>query len=721
MVAQVRRVAEALELLGEPLPAATVTALEAAAHSDDDDAVQGIRAALDPLCLVHVHINPEARVKAAPGAAAAKLVEAGWRSFLVRVDNDAGVTAELRATSPNARSVFDAEASDTTGLPGRDRWLDLAMFGQQPMQRPLGGLELEYRILQLYSRDAGKREAKIVFDVGQGTQDLGFRSEVDLLFDCEPASELTLRVLDTDGSPTTAGFVIRDDAQRVHPSPGKRLAPDFAFQPQVYRKDGESVRLPRGRFAIECTRGPEYLVQHRAIVMTGQARTEEFALTRWVDPAASGWWSGDHHIHAAGCAHYASPTEGVHAVDMMRHCLGEDLKVGCNLTWGPCFDYQKQFFTGAVDAVSKPPYFLRYDVEVSGFGSHKSGHLCLLRLREQIPPGGNSSAHWPTLGLNVLRWAKAQGAVCGPAHSGYGLAVPGADLPNYTVPAFNGIGANETVVDVTHDVPGPDGGLVPAIDFVSAADTPCLWELNFWYHVLNCGYRPRLSGETDFPCIYGERVGMGRSYVKVDGELDFDRWCDGIQAGRSYVSEGRSHLLDFAVGERRVGEAGSELRLAEPGTVTVRARVAARLDEDASDIRERPRDEKPYWHLERARVGAERVVPVEVVVNGRVAAIEHLPADGTERTLEFAVNIERSSWVALRILYSSHTNPVFVLVGDAPIRASRRSARWCLAGVETCRRQKRRFIAAGERADFEAAYDHAVAAYRRIAGEAVVD
>jgi hypothetical protein len=40
--------------------------------------------------------------------------------------------------------------------------------------------------------------------------------------------------------------------------------------------------------------------------------------------------------------------------------------------------------------------------------------------------------------------------------------------------------------------------------------------------------------------------------------------------------------------------------------------------------------------------------------------------------------------VALRILPSSHANPVFVLVGGKPIRASRRSVEWCLKGVGQC-------------------------------------
>ena len=66
--------------------------------------------------------------------------------------------------------------------------------------------------------------------------------------------------------------------------------------------------------------------------------------------------------------------------------MGEDLKVGANLTWGPCFDYQKQFFTGAEDKESRFPFLLRYDVEVSGFPSSHCGHICLLRLKQQDYP-----------------------------------------------------------------------------------------------------------------------------------------------------------------------------------------------------------------------------------------------------------------------------------------------------------------------------------------------
>ena len=715
--AQVRRLLDALEFLGSPLEGADQRQLQKLLSESGEETGPQIQAILDRYCLAVVNINPESRVKSLRGPAKAELIEQGWRIFLMKVHNEAGVTGELKMSSPNAQRLFNSPAGEV-----RNRWLEIASFNNQPMNRDLSGLLLEYRIVQLYSRDDGKREAKLAFDVGQGTQDLGFRNELDILFNALPGVPVTFEVRDEKGKPTTGCFVIRDQQRRVYPAQGKRLAPDFAFHPQIYRADGESIILPAGTYQVEFSRGPESIPRQTTLVVGKKKQKASFQVERWIDPSTEGWWSGDHHIHAAGCAHYTNPTEGVHAPDMIRHCLGEDLKVGCNLTWGPCFDYQKQFFTGKIDKVSKYPYLLRYDIEVSGFGSHQSGHLCLLRLKDQMYPGGDSMAHWPSLCLNTLRWAKKQGAVCGPAHSGWGLEVKTSALPNYEVPPFSGIGANEYIVDVTHEVPGPDGKLVPAVDFLSMVDTPYVWELNIWYHTLNCGFRTRISGETDFPCIYGERVGLGRSYVKLDGNLDFDRWCEGIRQGRNYVSDGKSHLLNLKANGIPVGEQESELRLDGAQTVRLEAKVAARLeDTPREEIRSRQYSAKPYWDLERARIGNTREVPVELIVNGYPVAQQKIIADGQLKNLTFTTRVERSSWVALRILPSSHSNPFFVLVDGKPIRASRRSAEWCLKGVDQCWSQKDRFIKSGEKEQAKADYEHARQAYRKILAESTVD
>jgi hypothetical protein len=727
--AQVRRLIETLDYLGEPLGASERRALEQAmAQPDGARAVAELQDVLDRRALFDVHINPESRVKVAPGPARPELLAGGWRTFLVKVRNEAGVTAPLKAESPHALAVWARGPSRT--IPGgfsvdprpkqtitprdvENRWLDLSLYTKAPHKPELSGLELEYRVIQLYSRDAGKREAKISFNVGQGSQDIGFRNETDILFTCLPATELTLRVLDENGRPTTASFVVRDAQGRTYPSRAKRLAPDFAFHPQVYRADGEKLLVGAGDYTFEVARGPEYVVKRQAVkVVAGRAQTLTFKLERWIDPARRGWYSGDHHIHAAGCSHYETPTEGVRPEDMIRHIVGEGLNVGSVLTWGPCYYFQKQFFEGKEHQLSTAENLMRYDVEVSGFPSSHAGHLVLLRLKDQDYPGAKVLEDWPTWTLPILRWAKRQGAVVGFAHSGWGLQVSDTRVPSYEVPKFDGIGANEYIVDVTHDV----------VDFISTVDTPAVWELSVWYHTLNSGFRTRISGETDFPCIYGERVGLGRSYVKLDGRLSYDAWVEGVREGRAYVSDGKSHLMDFSVNGQAVGTNGSEVKLLQSQTVRVTAQVAARLDAQPNEtIRARRGDEQPYWELERARVAGTREVPVELIVNGQPRAKKMIVADGATREVTFDVPVERSSWVALRILPSSHTNPVFVTVAGRPVRASRRSAEWCLKAVDQCWSQKSPKFSAQERAEAEAAYEHARQVYRRIVSESEVE
>jgi len=718
LMAQVKRIEEALTFVGSPLSREESAALASAYEKPGPESVEAIQKTLAPHVLIAIDINPESRVKVARGPSKAELLQGGWRVFLVRVHNQAGVTAELKVESPNAQLPYKQSRGSpeppVSVAPSEvaNRWVDLSLFSNQPLQKQLSGLALEYRILEVYARDAGKREAKIAFNVGQGTQDIGFRNEVNVLFDCVPSVDVVLEVKDSNGSPAMASFLVRDGRGRVYPAPSRRTAPDFFFHPQVYRQSGESIMLSPGTYEVEFNRGPEYLVERRKVQVPDGVKShrESFQLHRWIEPRAMGWFSGDHHVHGGGCAHYESPMAGVTPQDMFRHILGEDLNVGCVLSWGPCWYFQKQFFEGKVNELSRKDYVMRYDVEVSGFPSSHTGHLCLLRLKEDDYPGTTRIEEWPSWDLPVLRWGKSQGGVVGFSHSGWGLKVDGTDLPTYQIPPYDGIGANEYIVDVVHDT----------VDFISSVDTPYVWELNIWYHTLNCGYRARLSGETDFPCIYGEKVGLGRIYCKMDGALDFDRYCDEIRNGRSYVSDGRSHLLDFMVNGQEVGRA--DVTLDAPRTVGVTARVAAFLDETPNPaLRDKPYTDKPYWHVERARIGDSRRVPIELVVNGQPVARKEILADGTVQPVSFEVPLRRSSWIALRILPSSHTNPVFVVVGGKPIRASKKSAEWCIKSVDRCWQSKVGQIREKEREAARAAFDVATEAYKRILGECEAD
>ena len=123
------------------------------------------------------------------------------------------------------------------------------------------------------------------------------------------------------------------------------------------------------------------------------------------------------------------------------------------------------------------------------------------------------------------------------------------------------------------------------------------------------------------------------------------------------------------------------------------------------------------WNIEKARIPGTRTVKLEAVVNGHPVASKTITADGQLEDVSFDLKLDRSAWVALRIFPSSHTNPIFVIVDDKPIRTSRASAEWCLKGVDQCWSQKKRFYAAGEQDDAKAAYEHARQVYRKIVEE----
>ena len=321
---------------------------------------------------------------------------------------------------------------------------------------------------------------------------------------------------------------------------------------------------------------------------------------------------------------------------------------------------------------------MKYDLEISGFGSQSLGHVCLLNLKDQTYPGseGTKIKGWPTWTTPVMRWAKEQGGVTGYAHSGSGLEInaPAAtkrlltrfdanndallgraecgtallplpfeaidsdrdgalteselvaahdraaeQLPNLAVPEMNGVGAMEICVSAAAGV----------CDFISAMDTPRIAEWNMWYHLLNCGFPIKVSGETDFPCMSGERVGQGRVYVHLGNvkKLDFSAWCEGLAKGRSYVSDGFAHALAFTV--NNVAPGYGALKLAAPGKVRIRAKVAfaPKTPRTVAQGTIVPPDGKRFIgdtvtlhgpRTDEVMAGGQRLV--EIVVNGRVAA-----------------------------------------------------------------------------------------------------
>ena len=193
---------------------------------------------------------------------------------------------------------------------GPGRFLQVEMFTSPPMTAEPQRAEGRVRPGPVYSSEAGKREATIGFDVGQGTQDLGFRGEVPVLFDVRPAVPVTLR----DPRPRRHA-----DRRAASPSPTARATsirrspsgspPTSSSRSRSTAPTAASSCCRRARSTMTYGRGPEYRLEQPAsstVPDRGEA-TLDVRLERWIDPAAYGFFGGDHHIHAAGCAHYTEP------------------------------------------------------------------------------------------------------------------------------------------------------------------------------------------------------------------------------------------------------------------------------------------------------------------------------------------------------------------------------------------------------------------------------
>ena len=186
----------------------------------------------------------------------------------------------------------------------QERWLDMQVFERSTAAAPRSAdCRSNTASIQLYSRDAGQRSAAVGIRCGAGDTGPRFSQRGRCALHCVPARKITLRVRDEHGEPTTAAFLFRDRQGRVNPSQAKRLAPDFGFHPQVYRADGETLRLPDGAYTRRvfaragigarnarsddrATRTKELAFQVRALDRSGDRSAGGRAIITFTPPAA---------------------------------------------------------------------------------------------------------------------------------------------------------------------------------------------------------------------------------------------------------------------------------------------------------------------------------------------------------------------------------------------------------------------------------------------------
>jgi hypothetical protein len=339
---------------------------------------------------------------------------------------------------------------------------------------------------------------------------------------------------------------------------GKSLkAPRVPYWHDHFVFDGTlALKLPKGQYEFVIERGLEYRTQTGHFTLENFSKdTKVIELERFADLAAEGWWSGD--------LDTARP-----AVDLELLMRAEDLHVVELITWPGREVLLPKKSIGGDPLVQFD--INRFFHQSAGIDARGGGTLLLFNLKEPLDLGELQPEFPPQ--QEIIGQAKSQDGAWVDAQKVYGWDVPlwvaGGQLDSIQV--LNSNLRRAGTVDHERGGKPRDELLYPG------ASGNGRWSETIYYHLLNCGLRipPTAgsgSGEVPNP------LGYNRMYVHVDGELTYDKWWEGVRAGRVVITNGP--LLRPTVEGELPGfvfraDSGQEVELEVGLTLSTRDRIS---------------------------------------------------------------------------------------------------------------------------------------------------
>ncbi len=470
-----------------------------------------------------------------------------------------------------------------------------------------------------------------------------------------PVGRLRIGVVDgATGRPVPARVsVTLPDGRSAAPDDAWRHADEAfdraerRFEYGYFHSLGSSdVTVPAGSVTLEVSKGPEYRIERRQLMVPAAGSIEaRVVLRRLVDLPAKGWWGGDLHVHMNyGGAYHNDP----------RHLALQAAAEGLNVVENLVVNKEQRIpdmssFRIGLDPVSTSELLIAHGQE---FHTSIWGHTALLGLTDHylIPDYAGyvntAAASLSPSNAEVADLAHAQGALFGYVH-------PFDSRPDPLDP-------NEPM---SYEMPADAAlGKIDYFEVMGFSDHLITSEI--WYRLLNCGFRiPAGAGTDAFPNFASLRgpAGLLRAYVHAGRPLDHRRFLEGLKAGRTFVTN--APLLEFSLSGKEIGD-------------TLRLPVGAHRLEARATLR----SSVPVDHL-------------EIIGNGAIVATLPLAGDRTSATASVSIPVRRSGWFVLRAyadrpvtpildLYPfASTSPIYVQLGDEPTR-SRADAEFFIAWID---------------------------------------
>ena len=364
-----------------------------------------------------------------------------------------------------------------------------------------------------------------------------------------------------------------------------------------------SLKVPPGRCTVEVRKGYEYIPSHRTFeVNPGQVLDATLTLSRWIDMAAQGWYSGDTHIHFE--------RTGTNDDDLLTLTSARDIRYAFSLSMntrgyslGGAFEsWHQAHGMGEGSVRSRGPYFLTSGQE---YRTRTLGHVTVLMAREYVPGVGHTrnADKGPSLAI-IGDQARELGGMIGLNHGGYtrleadSLALAGKMdfLELLQFGGYRGLG------------------------------------LDGWYDFLNLGYRWPMVGASDYPAT--RELGDCITYVRASDPPTPRGFVEGLLRGESFATSGPMLLVN--VNGKQPGES-----ILAPGKTRLELQVEVQVSSPLYPVR--------Y---------------VDLIQNGRVVYRDFAAEGRSYWELTHRIEASSSGWVAVRAHSDAgteaHTNPVYV-------------------------------------------------------------
>jgi hypothetical protein len=398
------------------------------------------------------------------------------------------------------------------------------------------------------------------------------------------------------------------------------------------------VDLPDGTHSCIVERGPEYTaVTNMFEIRDGRGRNVTVRLRRITNLAGEGWFSGETHVHRD-------------AKDVELLMQAEDLHVAQVITWWNKKDLWKDKVPS--EAIKSFDGNRFYHV-VSGEDERDGGALLYCDLARPLDITSGAQ-HFPS-SLLYAKQARERGAKWIDAEKPFW----------WDFPMWVAHGVADTV-GIAHNHMNRGGvleneawGRARDREKYPAPQGNALWTQQIYYHALNCGLRlPPSAGSASG--VLPNPVGYNRAYVHVEGKFTYEKWRDGLLAGRSFVSNGP--LLRCRVNGQLPGHVFKSDR---PIELTLDVRLDSR----------------------------DPVKSIELVRNGIVEPVASPAAVGTALRRRPSFTIDRSGWFLVRAITDvtntfrfASTAPWYVEIAGRPPEVPRDSAQffvdWCQRRID---------------------------------------